>query len=108
MPNNLVPDDFFDRQVAVTRGGVDGLVTIIDGQRSVLAAAVQLPLLIVEGLAHVARALISVAAEIADRTTTSSTESLDRLRDSLAVTGVPEQAGNGSTPSRHAASAAAA
>ena len=108
MSHTLVPDDLFDRQVAVTRSGVDGLVAIIDGQRSVLAAAVQLPLLSFEALAHLTRALISTAAELAERATTSSTESLDRLRDSLALRGDREHAGNGSTPSRRASAAAAA
>jgi hypothetical protein len=92
MTYTLVPDDLFDRQVAVTRNGVDGIVTIIDGQRSALAAAVQLPMLTFEALAHVTRSLISAAVEVTDRASTSSTESLDRIRESLALDNHREQA----------------
>ena len=107
MPDSLVPDDLFDRHVAVTRDGVDGLVTIIEGQRSVLTAAMQLPLLSFEALAHLTRSVISTVVEVTDRATTSSTESLDRLRDSLRLTADRDQASNGSIPTRRAATAAA-
>jgi hypothetical protein len=105
MEHTLVPDDLFDRQVAAVRTGVDGLVTMIDGQRSVFAAAVQLPLLSFEALAHLTRSMIAAALEVSDRAATTSTESIDRLRDSL--TPVGGAATNGSTPGRKATAAAA-
>jgi hypothetical protein len=104
MEHTLVPDDLFDRQVAAVRTGVDGLVTMIDGQRSVVAAAVQLPLLTFEALAHLTRSLIAAALEVSDRAATTSTESFDRLRESLTSVGATP---NGSTPTRKATAAAA-
>jgi hypothetical protein len=108
MPTALVPDDLLDRQAAASRAATDALVQIMDAQRMLFAAALEISRTSVEAITHLSHSMISTALDVSDRATSAASRSAELIGQSVAPAELERLTATGSPRSRSGKERAAA